>query len=165
MPELSGLEAVKVLFEQKKNIKVIFLSMFSGEDYIYHCLKSGGSSLLNKDITKTELLNTIEKVFNGEKYFGPDYTKEKIEKFLERYEQKPSKDISSDIGQLSTKETDILILIAEGLTSAEIGESLFISKRTVDTHRIHLMQKLNLKSFPQLMKFAINFAASLKQEK
>lgn len=164
MPETSGMEAVKTLYEQNKNIKVIFLSMFSGEDYIYHCIKAGGSSLINKDISKAELLKTITLVTGGEKYFGDYCTSDKIEEFVNNYEERLIAENKPGAVRLTDKESEIILLIAEGLTSLEIAEKLFISKRTVDTHRINLMQKLSLKSFPQLMKYAINYSALVKQE-
>ncbi len=164
MPELSGLEAVKLLRQQNQLAKIIFLTMYGGEDYIYHCYKSGGDSLINKDISKTELLQTIELVCEGGKYFGSNYTGTKLDEFITNYEQKPANEFTADLNEISPKESDILFLIAEGLTSNEIAERMHISKRTVDTHRIHLMQKLNLKSFPQLMKFAINFTTENKRK-
>ncbi|QQS36962.1 MAG: response regulator transcription factor [Ignavibacteriales bacterium] len=164
MPELSGLEAVKLLRQQNQATKIIFLTMYSGEDYIYHCYKSGGDSLINKDISKTELLQTIELVCEGGKYFGSNYSGAKLDEFITNYEQEPANEITADLNEISPKEADILFLIAEGLTSNEIAERMYISKRTVDTHRIHLMQKLNLKSFPQLMKFAINFTTDNKRK-
>lgn len=163
MPELSGLEAVKTLTEQDKNIKVIFLSMFRGDDYIYHCLKAGGSGLLNKDISKKELISSINKVNKGEKCFAPIQAEYDLNTFIDNYEKRLISDSNALEIQLTNKETEILLLIAEGMTSSEIADKLFIAKRTVDTHRINLMEKLKLKSFPQMMKYAIDFAASLKQ--
>lgn len=163
MPEISGLEAIKTIYETDKSIKVIFLSMFSGEDYVYHCLKAGGSGLINKDISKAELIMTINKVNRGEKYFGAAFNEKDLEQFLQHYEQQTPKQPEADTTSLSVKESEILLLIAEGLTSTEIADSLCISKRTVDTHRIHLMQKLKLRSLPQLIKYAIDYTASIKE--
>lgn len=164
MPELSGLEAVRILFEKDNSIKVIFLSMYGGEDYIYHCIKSGGLCLINKNVPKKELLNAIYKVSRGEKYFGPDYSDEKIERLIEDYENYLETTGLEILVELTDKEKEILLLIAEGLTSNEIADKLYISKRTVDTHRTHLMQKLNLQSFPQLIKYAILFSTTLKKD-
>ena len=155
MPELSGIEAIKILHKSDDNIKVLFLSMYDGIDYIYHCIKSGGLGLVNKDISKTELLNAISVVAEGNRYFGDEYPKHKIEKILSDYEKQLKSTKYSDIEQLTEKESEILVLLAEGLTSNEIAEKLCISKRTVDTHRNHLIQKLGLKSSPQLIKYAI----------
>jgi two-component system response regulator NreC len=163
MPELSGIEAVKTLYDSDKSIKVLFLSMYNGVDYIYHCIKSGGSGLVNKDIPKKELLNAIDLIINGKKYFGEDYSEDKIEKLLENYEKQLKSIKQEGDEQLTDKETEIMLMLAEGLTSNEIADKLFISKRTVDTHRTHIMQKLGLKSSPQLIKYAITKSTSLKK--
>lgn len=165
MPELSGIEAVKTLYESDKNIKVLFLSMYNGVDYIYHCIKSGGSGLVNKDIPKKELLNAIDLITSGKKYFGEDYPEERIEKLLDEYEKQLKSIKQEGNEQLTDKETEIMLMLAEGLTSNEIADKLFISKRTVDTHRTHIMQKLGLKSSPQLIKYAITKSTSLKNER
>jgi DNA-binding NarL/FixJ family response regulator len=164
MPEVSGIEAVRILFEKDNNIKVIFLSMYGGEDYIYHCLKSGGLGLINKNVPREELLVAIYKVSRGEKYFGKDFSDEKIERLIEDYEKHLETSDLNGSAELTDKEIEVLLLVANGLTSNEIADKLFISKRTVDTHRTHLMQKLDLKSFPQLMKYAILYADSLKKD-
>lgn len=163
MPELSGLEAIKTLYEKDKNIKVIFLSMYGGEDYIYHCIKAGGSSLISKDVPKEELLFTIETVAKGGKYFGKEYPEERIEKLINNYEKNLENSGLLNSSLLTSKEEEILLLVAEGLTSNEIAEKLFIAKRTVDTHRTHMMQKLELKSLPQLLKYAISYKSIMRK--
>ena len=162
MPELSGIEAVKILSEKYSNVQVLFLSMYGGEDYIYHCIKAGGSGLVSKDVPQNELINAIRIVSTGGKYFGEDYSKDRIENFIKNYEKRPKTISLSGVEQLTDKEIEIMLLVAEGLTSNEIANKLFISKRTVDTHRTHLLQKLGLKSLPQLLKYAISYAASIK---
>jgi len=162
MPELSGLEAVRTIYEHYPDVKVIFLSMYAGEDYIYHCLKAGGLSLINKNIPKEELLNAIHTVVKGNKYFGEDYTEENIQKIVSNYEmQLDSKEFIPN-PELTDKEVEILLLIAEGLSSNDIADKLFIAKRTVDTHRTHIMQKLDLNSTPQLFKYATKYAGMIK---
>ena len=164
MPELSGIEAVKILSEEDNKIKVLFLSMYGGEDYIYHCIKSGGSGLVNKDVPQNELIHAIKTVSEGKLYFGSDYTEDKIEDLLNNYEKQLKTISLNEIEYLTEKEVEILLLVSEGLTSNEIANKLFISKRTVDTHRTHMAQKLGLKSFPQLLKYAISYATSLKKD-
>src|SRR3989337_1570920 len=134
MPELSGFEAVSILSDKDPGIRVIYLSMYGGEDYIYHCIKSGGSGLIHKNVTKKELLHAIKIISEGKKYFGQGFSDEQIEK-----------------------------LIADGLTSNEIADKLYSAKRTVDTHRGRIMQKLKLNSFPELIKYAISYAAFKKK--
>lgn len=163
MPELSGLEAVKTLFKQDSKIKVLFLSMYGGVDYIYHCIKSGGSGLANKDIPQKELIRIIELISEGNKYFDKVYSESEIESLIHSYE-KQLKTISPDgVESLTDKEVEIMLLVSEGLTSNEIADKLCVSKRTVDTHRTHLMQKLGLSSYPQLLKYAFTYANSIKK--
>ena len=162
MPELSGLEAVSTIYERYPDVKVIFLSMYAGEDYIYHCLKAGGLSLINKDIPKEELLNAIHTVVKGKKYFGKDYTDENIQKIVSNYEMQLDTKEFIPNPELTDKEVEILLLIAEGLSSNDIADKLCIAKRTVDTHRTHIMQKLDLNSTPQLFKYATKYAEMIK---
>lgn len=163
MPELSGLEAARILSEEMNDIKIIFLSMYGGEDYIYHCIKSGGSALVHKNVSKKELLNVIKSVIKGKKYFGYELSDVQIRKILSSYQHQTYPALLASTDKLTHKEEEVLLLIAEGLTSNEIAERLSIGKRTVDHHRTNIMQKLNLKSFPQLMKYALSFAELSKK--
>lgn len=164
MPELSGLEAVKILYNQDSKIKVLFLSMYGGRDYIYHCIKSGGSGLVNKDIPQKELIRIVGLIYEGNKYFDKVYSESEIESLIDSYE-KQLKTISPEgVESLTDKEVEIILLVSEGLSSKEIADKLCVSKRTVDTHRTHLMQKLGFSSFPQLLKFAFTYANSLKKD-
>lgn len=164
MPEISGIEAVRTLHEKDPDIKAIFLSMYDGEDYIYHCIKSGGSGLIHKNVTKKELLLAIEKVAKGQMYFGEKYSEEQIEMIIQDYETHSQSNSSSDAEQLTNKEIKVLTLLAEGLTTSEIADKMYIGQRTVETHRANIMEKLNLKSYPQLMKYSITFANTLKKQ-
>jgi DNA-binding NarL/FixJ family response regulator len=159
MPELSGIEAVSTIYEHYPDVKVIFLSMYAGEDYIYHCLKAGGLSLINKNIPKEELLKAIHTVIKGNKYFGKDYTDENIQKIISNYEMQLDTKEFIPNPELTDKEVKILLLVAEGLSSNDIADKLFIAKRTVDTH---IMQKLDLNSTPQLFKYATKYAEMIK---
>ena len=164
MPELSGLEAVSTIYESHPDLKVIFLSMYAGEDYIYHCLQAGGLGLINKDIPKEELLKAIHTVIKGDKYFGKDYTDENIQEIVSNYaKQLDTKEFIPN-QELTDKEVEILLLIAEGLSSNDMADKLFITKRTVDTHRTHIMQKLGLNSTPQLFKYATNYSEWIKRK-
>ncbi|HCY75821.1 MAG TPA: DNA-binding response regulator [Ignavibacteriales bacterium] len=165
MPELSGLEAVSTIHASYPDVKAIFLSMYAGEDYIYHCLQAGGLGLINKDIPKEELLSAIHTVINGDKYFGKEFSDEKIQKLISNYEmQLDTKEFIPNL-DLTEKEVEILLLIAEGLSSNDIADKLFIAKRTVDTHRTHIMQKLDLSSTPQLFKYATKYSEMINQKK
>ncbi|NWF90754.1 MAG: response regulator transcription factor [Ignavibacteriaceae bacterium] len=164
MPEISGIEAVRILSKKDPDVKVIFLSMYDGDDYIYHSIKSGGLGLINKNISKQELMIAIEYVSNGKKYFGEKYTEEQINRIVNDYEEHSHNSLTDNIEQLTNKEKEVLTLLAEGLTTSEIADKMYIGQRTVETHRSNIMEKLNLKSYPQLMKYAITVANTLKKQ-
>ncbi|QQS35279.1 MAG: response regulator transcription factor [Ignavibacteriales bacterium] len=162
MPVLSGPEAIRKIKERVNAVKVLFLSMFNGEDYIYHCYKSGGRGLVSKDISKPELLKAITSVAAGKYYFGPDFTEDELEKLIKTYDEEFQELNITESIKLTQKEEEILLLIGRGFTSIEIADKLHISKRTVDTHRSHIMQKLGLESMPQLIKYSIAYKMRIK---
>ena len=165
MPGLSGLEAVATLINTDPKVKVIFLSMLSGEEYVYHCYNAGGLGLINKDIPKEELIEAITSVYNGQKYFGKDYSEEKLYELALQYQKQENEKVEIKDVEFTEQEIDVLLLVAEGLTSSDIGEKLYISKRTVDSHRSNILHKLNLQTGPQLLKYAIGFADIYKKKK
>jgi two-component system response regulator NreC len=158
MPVLNGTEAVKKIKKTDDSVKALFLSMHDEEEYIYYCLKAGGKGLISKNIMKGELILAIKKVYEGGNYFGTNKTEENLKELVNKYQAFKSQTLSGI--DFSQREAAILQLISEGLTSNEIAEKLLISKRTVDTHRTHLMQKLSLKSLPELIKYAINYSSA-----
>ena len=162
MPKLSGIEALKKIKAKDNDAKVLFLSMYDSEDFVYSCLASGGMGLVNKNIMEGELVYAIRRVHGGEKYFGKYFNKEKIESLIMKYESVYSA-VSNLFGlDLTNREIDILRLIGKGYTSALIAEELSISVRTIDTHRAHLLRKLKLNTASELIKYAIHF--NLKEE-
>ncbi|MGE5680227.1 MAG: response regulator transcription factor [Bacillota bacterium] len=162
MPFISGTDAVRRIKEKDSSVRALFLSMHEGDEYIYYCLKAGGLGLISKNILKGELIYAIRAVFNGQKYFGAKWTDEKLEQLISKFDSFAGEDPTIS-NSLSEKELEILKLIGEGLTSSEIAERTALGKRTIDTHRSHLMQKLNLKSLPELIRYAIQF--SIKHHK
>ena len=164
MPELSGLEAITTLTENNRGLKVLFVSMYTGEDYIYHCIKAGGSGLINKDSPREELIYAIERITKGKKYFGDELKEDKISQFIREYEKNlivEKKIINPDF---TDQEIGVLLLIAEGHSSSIIADKLFISKRTVDTHRVNIIRKLGLHSASQLIKYAVEFSEDRKKK-
>jgi len=161
MPVLSGIDALKKIKETDSAARVLFLSMYEGEEYIYYCLQAGGNGLISKKVLKGELLYAIRLIKEGKYYFGAEVTEEKLNEIIGRYKNENIYLYSGD-DKLSPREIQILKFISDGLTSPEIAEKLFISKRTIDSHRTHMMQKLNLKSLPELIKFAVNYNFSKK---
>lgn len=159
MPGVTGIEALKKILARDPSAKALFLSMHEGEEYVYHILKSGGKGLISKNVMKGELVYAIKTVYSGRKYFGAYWTEERFEELREKYSGGDVGGVSNQLAEasLTQREIEILRLIGEGYTSNEIAAKTDLSKRTVDTHRIHLMSKLGIKSLPELIKYAIQY--------
>ena len=155
MPKFNGLEAAKMIKEQHPNSKIIFLSMEVKEDFISEAIKSGASGYIPKDSNKLILINAIRSVYQGEKYFHSMVSELIFNQFYEKSvgNEKVKKTYSS--GKISNREVEVLKLIASGFSNSQIAEKLFISVRTVDAHRNHIMQKLELNNTAELVKYAI----------
>ncbi len=160
MPEKTGLEAAKEIRARDEIVKILFLSMHEGADYIYHSIKSGGNGLINKNILKSELVKAIQTVMSGKDYFGDIYSESDIKEIVKKYESFTEPSVFVQPTRLTEKEKEVLLLISEGLTSNEIADKLNIAKRTVDSHRLNIMQKLNLNSLPELIRYSIDFSTA-----
>jgi two-component system response regulator NreC len=152
MPVMNGIEATKQILKDFQSVKVVILSMHKEGGLIKNLIAIGAHGFLLKNSDQAELIDAIRKVASGDRYFSPDVTMSLL--------SKTSVDSSSFKGidllsQLTERETEILKLIAEGYSNKEIGEKLFISHRTVDTHRTNLMKKLDVTNIAGLIKFAI----------
>ncbi|HEY9004838.1 response regulator transcription factor [Ohtaekwangia sp.] len=158
MKGMTGIEATRWIKEQNPQIKVILLSSEVNKDFIRAGLRSGMDGYLNKDSTSDLLLKAIHSVMKGEKFFGPDVTSLVFDDFSSG--TKP-KDNDVDKGErpkssiLSKREEEVLALIAEGKSLRQIGEELFISVKTVETHKLHIQDKLGLSSTAQLVRYAL----------
>ena len=162
MPKLSGTDAISKIKQKDKNAKALFLSMHDSEEYIYYSIKAGGLGLVNKNIMQGELLFAIKQVYLGKFYFGPGITESHLDEIIKKYDKKEIDGIENVEVILTDREKDILFLIGKALTSMEIASKLDLSKRTIDTHRNHLMQKLNLENLPKLIRYAVQFSNKLK---
>ena len=161
MPGLSGTMALKEIRRRDPRAKALFLTMYEGEEYIFYCMKLGGRGLLNKNVMEKELLFAIRQVYMGNRYFGKEFDELTLERLSVKYEDMATTRID-EYTRLSPKERDILNLIADGITSNEIALQLGIAKRTVDAHRSSLMEKLKIKSLPELIAYAIKFTMANK---
>lgn len=162
MPDMNGFETLKKLLEIDKKARVLFLSMYDSEEYIFNTLKAGGLGLINKDVLKGELIFAINKVANGQFYFGQKWDSESLNNLLQHHKRSEEQNVSTSYELLTTREKEIVKLIALGLTSSQIADRLFIGKRTVDFHRSIIMQKMNVKTLPELIKFSIDFSSGTK---
>ena len=149
MPVLNGLEATKLIKQEKPQVKVIVVSMLSDAAIVSKMMKAGADAFINKDTGKAELLKAIEKVMQGEKYISPQISNNLFTHLTDRNVYK--EDIEK---QLTAREVEIIRHIADGLTNHEIADKLFLSIVTVDTHRKNMLAKLQLKNTATLVKYA-----------
>jgi len=160
MPGLSGTDAIKQLKLRFPAIRALFLTMLTGDQYIYFAIKVGGLGLLNKTVEKGELVFAINEVYHERKYFGPLYNEEKINDILKKYENLPVRMDMNIKSELTEMEDKILLLISEGMTSTEIADIMHLSKKTIDSHRIKLMKKFDLPNPSALIRFALKYTES-----
>ncbi len=152
MKNINGVEATARIKKMALPVKVLVLTMYDNEEYIFQILRSGASGYLLKDAAMTDLISAIKAVHRGESYLSPSISKKVIEDYTRRAELGEKKGID-DI--LSGREREILQLIAEGHSYEEIASILCISKKTVETHRANIMDKLNIHDKVGLVKYAI----------
>jgi len=150
MPVMNGIDALKEIKKGKPAIKVIILSMHEESGMIKNLLAIGADGYLLKSTSQDELISAIKKVANGNKYFSTEVTLS-----LLNGSQGNSQTSKQPSEILTSREEEILKLIAEGFSNKEIGTQLFISHRTVDTHRTNLMKKLNTSNIAGLISYAI----------
>lgn len=152
IPRLHGLEVIRQVRKEKKcETKVIVISMHSDEPYVMEAFRNGAMGYVLKDSTPAELLQAIRVVLNGGRYLSPSLSALTINSYLKKLDG-----IATDIyHKLSARERVVLQLAAEGHPTTVIAKRLYISPRTVETHRANLMKKLSLRSQTDLVRFAI----------
>lgn len=145
MPNMDGFQVLKELNSSASDIKPIVISMHNDGNYIAKCAKMGAYGYLLKNTDESELILAIRTVSNGKKHFSAEIS-EKMINFM------ATQSISENV--LSNKETEVLGLISKGLTTKEIAEKLFVSSRTIETHRANILKKLEVKNTAELIKKA-----------
>ncbi len=151
MPDLNGIDATRQMLEEVKGTKVIALSMHSDKQYVDGMLRAGVSGYLLKDCAADELINCIHVVRSGRISLSAGITGFLVSEYL----QPTRENVLSAGSQLSDREREVLQLIAEGRSTKEIGETLHISVKTVETHRKNIMEKTDARSVAELTKYAI----------
>jgi len=154
LPDISGIEITKRITVEYPQIKVLILSMYTHEDFIFNALKAGAIGYLPKNTTRDELVKAIYTVYTGEEFFGDLVSKILVNSYVRSATEKDNTE-DKKILSLSGRELEILKLIAEGFVNKEIHETLGISIRTVETHKNHIMKKLGCKSSVEMVKIAI----------
>ncbi|MFI4913156.1 MAG: response regulator [Sedimentisphaeraceae bacterium JB056] len=151
MPLLNGFEAAREILHDNPDIKIIALSMHSSKRFVSEMLKAGASAYLLKDCEFEELLKAIRIVADGQTYLSPSISDVVIDNFV----RSDDKDSSSVFSTLTQRERQVLQMIAEGNTTKQIANSLYISPKTVEAHRLNVMNKLEIDNVAQLTKYAI----------
>jgi two-component system response regulator NreC len=152
MPDMNGIEATKQIKKLLPEIKILILTMHEHDEYIFQALRAGASGYMLKEAADTELISAIHIIQSGQFYLSPTAQSVMVGDYLQRLRTGEDKDSYSS---LTEREREILKLVAEGYTNNQIAEQLVISPKTVDTHRTHIMDKLNLHSRAELVKYAM----------
>lgn len=150
MPEMNGLEATAHVVKEFPQVRVIMLSMHANEEYVLQALRIGAMGYLLKDAGISELELAIKAISQGETYLSPAVSKHVVANYLQRVGNEPS-----SLEQLTSRQREILQLIAEGKSTKEIAELLYISVKTVETHRMQLMKRLDIHDVAGLVRYAI----------
>jgi two-component system response regulator NreC len=152
MPDLNGIEATTQIIESVPETRVVALSMHSDKRFVMGMLRAGASGYLLKDCASQELANAIHQVAGGKKYLSPEITGVVIDDYLLGGS---SDDGATAASQLSAREREVLQLIAEGWSTKQIATHLYVSIKTIETHRRQIMKKLDLHTIADLTKYAI----------
>lgn len=152
MPGMNGIELVSRLQQEYPHVKVLILSMLDHENYVQQAMNAGASGYLLKKVSREELVFGIRQVANGGKYICMDLTMKVLTKFADPIQEPQAPRVNVN---LSKREIEVLLLIAEGLTNSEIANKLFTSRRTVEGHRKKLIDKTGSRNTAALIKFAV----------
>ncbi len=161
MPILNGLEATRQIKKRFPQSHIIILTMHTNEEYIYEIIKSGASGYVIKKAAPEELVRAIHAVSQGKSFFSASVSNKIVEKL---YQNKNDQENKLEFPSLTSREREVLQLIAEGHTNRKIADILFISQKTVEVHRFHIMTKLDLHSVASLTKYAIQKKIIDKEE-
>jgi two-component system, NarL family, response regulator NreC len=151
MPGINGLEVARQVSHHSPHTRIIVLSMYGNEPYVLEALRNGAVGYVLKDANAAELLRAIHEVVAGRRYLSPPLSEHAMETYL----QKARGAVLDLYETLTTREREVLQLAAEGRTNADIAAALGVSPRTVETHRAHLMHKLDLHTQADLIRYAL----------
>ncbi len=152
MRNLNGLEATRKIKKLYPHMKVLVLTMYDNEEWIFQILRAGASGYLIKDSAMTDLTSAIRAIHQGDSYLSPSISKKVIDEYIRKAEMGEKTGVED---LLSNREREILQLIAEGHSVPKIASLLCISKKTVEAHKAHIMEKLNIHDKVGLIKYAI----------
>ncbi len=155
MPEVSGIELIEKLKENNPLVKILILSMHTKEQYIFQAVRAGANGYLAKqDTSKEELIEAIKVIMENREYYSESISQIMKEHYLRKARQS-EENKKPDYERLTPREKEVLKLVVEGLSNRDIAEKLFVTIRTIETHKTNILQKLNLNNSVDLVKFAI----------
>jgi len=152
MPELDGLEAARELLSGDGSMRVLILTTFDLDAYVYEAMKAGASGFLLKDVRPEQLAEAVRVVAAGDSLLAPAITQRLIAEFVRR--RPPGSGRPAELAELSERELEVLKLIARGLSNAEIASALFVGEATVRTHVTHILSKLRIRDRVQAVVLA-----------
>ena len=152
MPSLNGIEAAALIAKDSPRTSVLLLSMYADEGYLLRGLSAGVKGYILKDSAREELVHAVQTVLGGKSFFSPAIAQMLAEEYTRAMQRRGTED-SYDL--LSTREKEVLQLIAEGKSNKEIAEILSLSTYTVESHRTHIMQKLDLHNTAEIVLYAV----------
>ncbi len=153
-PGESGLIATSKIMESFPETKILILTMYDDDEYLFHVLRNGAKGYILKNAPDEQLISAVRTVYRGDTYIDPKMTTSLINEFVNNSDQ-DGKNTNDPFRILSKRELEVLPLIAKGYGNKDIAEKLFISVKTVEAHKTHIMQKLELKSKPELVEYAL----------
>jgi DNA-binding NarL/FixJ family response regulator len=155
MPNLDGLEATRRLVGgEYDGLRVLMLTTFDLDEYVYEALRAGASGFLLKDTPPEQLVTAIQVIASGDALLSPTITKRVIEEFIRRPPSTIEQALPSALGDLTARELEVLGFMARGLSNAEIAKDLFVSETTVKTHVARILMKLGLRDRVQAVVYA-----------
>jgi len=152
MPQLNGVEATRQIVSRSPRTAIVILSMHSDESYVIRSLKAGARAYLLKDSAEADLIEAIHAIITGKSFFSPGVRRLLKEDYMRQLDEMGAEDTYE---LLTTREREVLQLVAEGKSNKEVANLLNLSLYTVETHRTHILQKLNLHSVPELILYAV----------
>jgi DNA-binding NarL/FixJ family response regulator len=153
MPDLDGIEATRRLVSGGSSAKVLMLTTFDMDEYVYESLRVGASGFLLKDVPPEQLVAGIHAVASGEALLAPSVTRRMIEEFVRR-PRNAARPAPRELDRLTAREREVLVLMARGLSNAELAQKFVVSEATVKTHVAHVLAKLGLRDRVQAVVFA-----------
>ena len=154
MPVVNGIEATRILKQELPDLRILILTIYDTEEYVYQMVRAGASGYVLKDASGAELIGAVRSIHAGGRFFSPGISRMMIDQFIERAKKLPDGPVAEK-PVLTKRETEVLRQIARGRTNPQIAHELFLSVRTINTHRSNIMHKLDIHDVAGIVRYAI----------